>query len=186
MNDKLINFSILFLLGIFLCFTIFSTKVSAGTFVYDKTPAFTVTFPDEFIESEDKGTSVYKARGNTASLSISISDLKEGAKLENAAKYYAKSLSKVAKGGSELQILSAVKKCDHLRGYLYLAALNSILALPLFAAQLALNKHASPLFQILRAAFGLFVKGCHVNKKHGFFSPVLFIDLGVEFPEDWH
>lgn len=110
MNDKLINYSIIFLSGIFLCFMIFSTTVSAGTFVYDKTPAFSVSFPDDFVESEDKGTSVYRARGNTASLSISVSDLKEGAKLEDAAKYYANSLSKIAREGCDLQIVYANKK----------------------------------------------------------------------------
>jgi hypothetical protein len=111
MNHKFKFLSIHFLLNpVFLCFTLFSTTVSAGTFVHDQTPSFSVTFPDEFVESADKGTSVYKARGNTASLTISVSDLKEGAKLEDGAKYYSSSLQKIAKEGTEVKIIHAEKK----------------------------------------------------------------------------
>ncbi|MBL7177659.1 MAG: hypothetical protein ISS66_17695 [Desulfobacteraceae bacterium] len=112
MNSTMTNSSMaLFLILIFISGSpVFITSVSAETFVYDKTPAFTVSFPDEFKESEDKGNSVYKARGNTTSLSISVSELKEDAKLENAAEYYANSLRKIAREGTEVKIIYADKK----------------------------------------------------------------------------
>jgi hypothetical protein len=103
--------SVLLVVGpIVLWFMLSSTMVAAGTFVYDQTPAFSISFPDEFQESEDKGTSVYKARGNTTSFTISVSDLKEEAKLEEGAEYYARSLQKKAKEGTEVKITYAEKK----------------------------------------------------------------------------
>lgn len=95
---------------ILLCLMIFPATVWAKTFVYDKVPSFSVSIPDEFQESEETGGSVYKARGNTTSFSVSVSELKEGAKLENAAKYYADSLQKIAKEGTQVNINYADKK----------------------------------------------------------------------------